>query len=104
MAIDPKIVAELKEKHPALKLFQVGSIIVKRPGPVEYRKFKVKGMTGGAARADATEELVRDCLVYPDQAAFTAMVNDQPALVDVLVDRLLDLAGVAAKDLEVVPL
>lgn len=105
--IDPKIIEELKAKNPGAKLHRLvhsgAEIVVKAPGEAEYRKFKRKA-GDEKQRANAGEGLIYDCLVFPEAAAFAAIVSDRPALVDTFANTLVELAGLAKECEEVVPL
>jgi hypothetical protein len=104
--IDSRIIEELKAKHPGLKLHLLGDedaqVVVRVPSPAIYRKGKAKSRDEKTS-LDANETLVRDCLVYPDQVAFGAMLEEYPGLADTFATALMGLAK-SLKDCEVVPL
>jgi len=105
--IDPKIIDDLKAKHPGAKLHRLAhsgaEIIVKPPGEAEYRKFKAKTKNDRLVAA-AGEGLIYDCLVFPEAAVLATMIGERPGLVDTFTNALVDLAGLAKECEEVVPL
>ena len=104
MALDPKILEELKAKHSDLHLLSHDGVevVAKRPGKAEYRRFR--DMIRDEKRAaDAAETFVRACIVYPDAGAVTAIIAQRPAIVDTLANTLVGLAGLT-REAEATPL
>lgn len=95
--IDPATLDALREKHGELHELPLGegeAVLVRRPRRADYKKFRGKA-DREATRADALEILARDCIVWPDVAAFEAMLERRPALADVVGGKLLELAGLS---------
>lgn len=108
--IDPKlqkIVEDLKAKHAGVKMsllqHQGASIIVRHPTPAIYRKSKAYSRDEKTS-ADANEQLVRDCLLWPSKEELNAIMQDQPAITDTFASDLVKIAGGARGADEVVPL
>lgn len=109
MAIDPQIIEKLKAAHPDLHLLQhkedgevVAEVIVKRPPPDVFRKFRAM-LRNPARKDEAPEQLVRDCCLYPDPAALAEIFRVRVGLIDTFAGKLIDLAGLS-EDCESVPL
>ena len=103
--IDPKIVEELKEKHGAnlhIVTAQGVEVVVKVPSKAAYRRFR-QSSRDEKRRDDATETLLRDCVVYPDAQTLNSEIEKRPAIVDTFAAEVLELAGLV-KEAEVVPL
>jgi hypothetical protein len=103
--IDPKIAAELKEKHGSdlhVMNHDGVEVVAKRPGKVEYRRFRHMTMDD-RRKEDAAATFVRDCIVYPAAADLEREFEKRPGLVDTFANKLVELAG-TAKECEAVPL
>lgn len=98
-ALDEEAIAKAEAEFGAGKIAivstELGCVIVKRPNPVLYKRFRDKE----SAKTSDLESLVRPCLVYPDSARFDAMLEEQPATLDRVADRVVYLAGFRAKEL-----
>jgi hypothetical protein len=94
--LDPKIEAEVKAQHPeAVFLTAKGSgetVAVVSPNRVKWKAFR-KMMAKEDTRADALEQFLRNCAVWPDAAGITAMLERKPALAEVFGEELVGLAG-----------
>ncbi len=100
-ASDAEALAAAVEKHgpqgthvrvvPSL----LGAIIVKRPTGAAFRKFQ------DSAKADsvAFEKLVRPCIVSPDAATVDRIFDEQPALLGMCADAVVQLAGARKEEL-----
>jgi hypothetical protein len=71
-----------------------GLVIVKRPHPLLFRKY----MDGDEKGSQENEQLIRSCLVYPSVEKFDRMLDDQPALLIELANKVVWLAGFRAKE------
>lgn len=67
-------------------------IVVKPPTKIQYKRFKDTA-TNEKKKAYATEDLVRDCLVFPSLEQFNALLEKRPALPDVFGAAVLNIAG-----------
>jgi hypothetical protein len=95
--MDDKTVEALKAKHPDVKLVVLTApggeeVVVKKPDRIAFRRYR-GAMMDDARRADANENLLRQCLVHPDAAAFEAMLDEAPGLSDTFSGKLLRIAG-----------
>jgi hypothetical protein len=92
--MEQSVVDGLKAKHgPNLVLVEVGnnSFIVKGPSREQYAVFR--GMIfDETKRSFATEDLVRACVVFPEYSKFDALMQQYPALSEVLAEHVLTLA------------
>jgi hypothetical protein len=96
--IDPTIAAELKGKHPgAVALTAAGeTVAVVAPTRPQWKRFRSTAVDE-KRRPEALEQLLRDCLVYPDQAALTAILERKPGLAETFGAEVLELAGAGAE-------
>jgi len=85
---------EIGERRIAVIRTELGAVIVKRPNPVLYKRFRDKE----SAKTQDLEMLVRPCLVHPPFARFDAMLEEQPAVLDRVADRVVFLAGFRGKE------
>jgi hypothetical protein len=66
-----------------------GSIVLRRPHWVAFRKFQdQKELT-----YDSAEELVKGCLIYPAQSVFDRLLEQQPGVMTKLASVCVELAG-----------
>jgi hypothetical protein len=93
MAIEQKIIDELKAKHGELVILSTASyeVVVKAPNRQVWRKF-VSKVADEKSRADAVEVLFLDCVVYPDAPVINAMLDAKPALAQQFGSEVADLA------------
>lgn len=68
---------------------RLGHVAVKKPSPVVWKRFG----TSKLEPRDAADQLVRSCLLYPDVGAFSAITDDQPAILDSIALTVARLAG-----------
>jgi hypothetical protein len=98
-ASDAEAIAKATAEHGAGKIAtiatELGVVIVKRPHPAHYKRFRDKGETKSAD----LEQLVRPCLVHPDASRFDQILNEQPATLDRCADQVVTLAGFRGKEL-----
>lgn len=98
-AADAEAVLRATEEHGADKIAKVytalGVVIVKRPNPVLYKRFRDKESTKTAD----LEQLVRPCIVYPDASRWDLICEEQPATLDRVADHVVSLAGFRGKEL-----
>lgn len=96
----PKIPADVKTKaiadhgEDALQVVETkrGEVLVRAPKRGEWKRFKAAAINE-KQRADATENLVRSCVVHPAEAEFSKLLERFPALADSLGEIVVDLAG-----------
>ncbi len=97
-ATDEEAVFTAEGEHGAKRIRVVetdfGCVIVKRPNPVHYKRFRDRE----SAKTADLEKLVRPCLVYPDASAFDRMLDEAPATLDRVADAVVHLAGFRAKE------
>lgn len=68
---------------------ELGVVIVKRPHPAKYNRFRDEAKS----TTDAFEKLVGGSIVHPSQAEFDALVEKLPAVLDRAANAVVDLAG-----------
>lgn len=73
----------------------LGVVILKRPHRLVFKRFMDKGST----KSDDLELLVKPCLLHPDKAAFEAMLEDQPAILQRCAGACGALAGIRQEEL-----
>jgi hypothetical protein len=71
-------------------------VVVKKPPRGEYKRFRSMSLDADE-RADAIETIARACVVYPDAAGFSALLEDRPALAEVVGNKVLEMAGAEGK-------
>ncbi len=97
-AVDAEALDKAEVEHGAKKIATVqtemGLIILRRPHPMHFKRFRDKGANG----TEELEKLVAPCLVYPDRGKFNAILEEEPAALDRCADRVVTLAGFRAKE------
>ncbi len=97
-ANDEEAIAEAEEKHGQQRIAvvrtDVGCVIVKRPNPLIYKRFRDKG----DAKTVDLEKLVRACLVYPTGDGLDQVLDEVPAALDRAANAVVELAGFRAKE------
>jgi len=97
-AADQEAIADAEEKHGAHRIAVVrsslGCVIVKRPNPLVYKRFRDKG----EAKTADLETLARHALVYPSPPKFDAMLQELPAILDHAANKVVELAGFNSKE------
>jgi hypothetical protein len=92
MAIPKDKLDELKAKHGA-NLYTYASddldFAFRRPASAEYRKHQMQIATDRANTFDATEALIKACVVYPDREELDRILEDWPGLVNDLGGEIL---------------
>lgn len=92
-----KDVEELKGKHGA-GLHQLEheehAVIVKVPSSGDAKRFRA-ATSDDAKKPHALEQLLRSCVVWPDAAGLSAMLEERPFLVETFGGGLLEVAGAA---------
>lgn len=84
----------LKAKHGRqLQLITTpeGEVVVRAPDRATWRMFKSM-VSDDSKRELAAERLLHACLVHPDKVTLERMLDDAPALEDVLAGAVLELA------------
>lgn len=74
-------------------------VFVNRPSRAAWKRF-VKTQDDSSKRLDALEQLLKDCLVYPDKPGLDAILDSRPALGGLFGARLLELAGAGETELK----
>ena len=87
--------AEHGRKRVATIETEMGTIIVKRPNPLHFKRFQDKE----SVKTKDLEQLVRPCLVHPSANRFDAILEEYPATLTRCADRVATLAGVRAREL-----
>ena len=99
-AADAAIVKDLELKHgregKRIVVLETpdGLVVVKRPTITKFKGFQ----DTETKTLDVQEGLVRDCLLYPDQRAWNALVDAQPGIVMRAANAVVFLAGVRVND------
>jgi hypothetical protein len=97
-AADEEAIALAEEAHGPKRIAVVrtdsGCVIVKRPNPVIYKRFRDRG----EAKTVDLEKLVRACLVHPDGNGLDRILDDVPAALDRAANAIVELAGFRAKE------
>lgn len=97
-ARDEVAISEAEERFGAKKIAvvrtEVGCVIVKRPHPLIYKKFRDRG----ELKTTDLEKLVRACLVHPDGNALDKVFEEEPAALDRAANCVVELAGFRAKE------
>jgi hypothetical protein len=95
--MDEATIAKLKAQYGdslASYEYEGNALVLRCPSRHEHARWLDKQVDG--KRSEAARELAQCCVVYPDSAALTALLDKYPALLtrrNGLVDVLLDLAG-----------
>jgi hypothetical protein len=66
-----------------------GVVIVKRPSPLVYRRFRDTGVHN----SEELQKLIRPSLVHPSLTALEAILDELPALETAVADQVVALAG-----------
>lgn|SRR5574337_178147 len=98
MATIEEAVKTARATNPDVELRQYssesGDVVFRLPTLAEASAFRKRTFDKDpAVRAQAMENLVRTCLVFPDAASFNALVTRRPFLFDTWGDKLVDAAG-----------
>lgn len=95
--IDPATLADLKAKHGNAELVHLPEqgIVLKGPNRAQYLRFKKLQREGDVSQA--SEQLVRDCVVYPEPSVLDALLDRQPFLIDVLATEVAQLGGLGER-------
>lgn len=72
-----------------------GVVIVKRPHPATFKKFR----DAGKYKTKELEEFVRPCVAHPDAQGLTDLLNDFPAVLDKIADAAFELAEGRVKEI-----
>lgn len=69
-------------------------IAFRRPNPAEWHRYRSEALTNDPqVKANAFQSLVIPCCIYPERAAFLAMVQERPGLVELCGGELVEFAG-----------
>jgi hypothetical protein len=87
-------IEKLKREHDEVHVITAGdfSVAVRTPKRADVRRWQDTASVP-AKRVGATEQLVRDCVVYPDHAAYDALIERKPLLPMTFGEKLLEIAG-----------
>ena len=79
MAIEEKVLDELRTKHRRIKVVELGpfTAVFRAPTSGEYKMFRAKSHNP-AAVANAQEDLARVTVVYPTRAVFDSFLEEYP--------------------------
>lgn len=98
-------IRELKAKHgDKLKVIPVEAtdfdpaceIVIKRPPRGEYKRFR-KMLFDDDQKSEALETLARACVVYPESAEFSKLLEERPALAETVGGKAAEFAGAEGK-------
>lgn len=97
--IDPRIIETLKASHADLHLLRiveegetVVEVVARRPAADVFRKFRAM-LRNPARKEDAPEQLVRDCVLYPEAVELVEIFRVRVGAVDTFAAKLITLAG-----------
>jgi len=99
-ARDEEAIADAEAKHGAVgkKILVVhtdlGCVILTRPNPAAYKKFRDKGDNDTVA----FERLVRPCVLHPDAVAMDLVLDELAGVLDRCANAVVELAGFRAKE------
>lgn len=99
-ADDAEALEAAEEKHGALGTHlrtietDHGLVILKRPNPLHYKRFR----DAGKQSTEAFERLVRPCVVHPASSRFDHILDTLPATLDRCADAVVELAGFRQKE------
>ena len=99
-ALDEEAIADAEAEHGGVgkKILVVhtdlGCVILKRPGPAHYKKFRDKG-DGDTV---AFERLVRPSIVYPDAVKVDLIFDQLAGVLDRCANAVVELAGFRARE------
>ena len=74
---------EIRAKYPRIRVVDTaaGSLVLRAPTRVEWRKFKTLVMSDDVnAQVSATETLLFDIVAHPDRTAFGTLLDQYPGL------------------------
>ncbi|UZX16560.1 hypothetical protein KQ693_05890 [Thermus sp. PS18] len=94
MRPDEQTLERLRAEHGEVYWVEAAGVglVVRPPRRAEYRRFRAMTLDP-ERRGDATERLVRDCVVWPSPEELDRILETRPALADAVASRLLELAG-----------
>ena len=97
-ARDEEAIAKAEDENDARRIAVVrssyGAVILRRPNPVIYKRFRDRG----EAKTVDLEKLVRGCLLYPDVAGFDRILDEEPGTLDRCASSVIELAGFRLKE------
>lgn len=103
MAIDTAAIDKIKEENPDAELLLIessmGDVIAKIPTANEMNAFRSK-IFDEKRRANATESLVRSCVLYPDREELNVLIQKRPLIIEKVAAEL-DKAGGGQEELTV---
>jgi hypothetical protein len=66
----------------------------RRPEPAEWHRYRTETLTNDpAVKANSFQTIVIPCCIYPERAAFLAMVKERPGLIELCGGELAEFAG-----------
>lgn len=97
MPVPKEVIDQAKQAHGEVYCLEGAdvAVLVRSPKRAEYRKFKATVLGNQAAAADALETLLREVVVFPDSAAFDALLEQKPGLSETFGQKVLEIAGVS---------
>lgn len=91
--IDQKTIDELKEKH-GEKLSMIAGVVYRKPKRGEWDRYTDKLLADKSQMSRAARELAASCVVWPNQEAMNACLEDRPALLlNQILGALTEMAG-----------
>lgn len=98
VSISKEKLEELELKHSEVKVVStvLGDVALRGPTRGEYKLFR-KAYHDDKKKPDATESMVRQCVVFPDSTEFAAMLDKKPGIADKCVEAVLELAGLTGE-------
>ncbi len=94
MEISKDVLEKLKSEHGSLTELSVDNdaVVVRLPSRGEWKKFRAT-IADDRKRGDAAEQLLRSCIVFPDETAIEKMLDVRPGLAETFAGELVELAG-----------
>ena len=89
-----EVVSALKDAHGELHQLEANGlvVIVRKPSRGEYKRFMSEG-ADDRKRVNASENLVRTCVVWPERKVFDQMLEEFPGLAESYGFQVLEMAG-----------
>ena len=101
MAVDKKLLAELRQKHVGEELYSLAgsseTVIVKGPSEPLWEQMQDKVLDAKATSASkraAAHNLLIGCLVHPGREQFADLLAKKPGLLQTYTNQISDIAGV----------
>lgn len=93
---ESELVSKLKAEHRISRVFRFTvdeqTVYCRSPSTGEWRRFQDQGRESNR-RLQAGENLVRSCVLFPEQSVFDLMLEERPGLMTTLFQKVLEAAG-----------